>query len=184
MAVAAAVTGGLAGRRVVDKLPLNLVDAGLISLLFPDARIIVALRDPRDAVLSCFMQDFRLNDAMAAFLGRASTAGLYHAVMSLWLHYRTVLALPWMEYRYEDLVADFEGTVRDLLSFVGEPWDPVVLRYREAIPGRAISTPSYAAVTSPIHGQAVERWRRYADWLAPEAAVLAPYVAAFGYPQD
>ena len=42
--------------RLVDKLPLNIVDLGLANLLFPSARVVVALRDPRDVVLSCFMQ--------------------------------------------------------------------------------------------------------------------------------
>ena len=46
-------------RLLVDKLPLNLALLPLIHLLFPEARIIIALRDPRDVILSCFMQHFR-----------------------------------------------------------------------------------------------------------------------------
>src|SRR5262249_22022889 len=38
----------------VDKQPLNAVMLPLIHRLFPDARIFLALRDPRDVVLSCF----------------------------------------------------------------------------------------------------------------------------------
>ncbi len=181
LAAAEAVTGGLSGRRVVDKLPLNLVDIGLINLLFPDARVIVALRDPRDVVLSCFMQDFRINDAMAAFLNRADTVALYCEVMSLWQHYRAVVTLPWIEYRYEDLIEDFAGTARRLVTFTGETWDPAILQYREQIAGRSISTPSYAAVAAPLHSRAKGRWRRYQAWLAPDAAALEPFIEEFGY---
>ena len=46
---------------VIDKLPLNIMNIGLINLVFPEAKIIVALRDPRDCCLSSFMQDFKLN---------------------------------------------------------------------------------------------------------------------------
>ena len=55
-------------KRVVDKMPLNIVELGFIRRLFPSAPVIVALRDPRDVVLSCFMQNFRVNQAMAQFL--------------------------------------------------------------------------------------------------------------------
>ena len=43
---------------LIDKLPLNIVDLGLANLLFSDAKVVVALRDPRDVCLSCFMQNF------------------------------------------------------------------------------------------------------------------------------
>ncbi len=38
----------------VDKMPLNVIHLGLIARLFPAAKILFALRDPRDVVLSCF----------------------------------------------------------------------------------------------------------------------------------
>ncbi|MEX2642590.1 MAG: sulfotransferase [Acetobacterales bacterium] len=180
-AAAAALGDAGAGARIVDKLPLNIVDLGLVNLLFPDARVIVALRDPRDVVLSCFMQNFRLNDAMASFLAREETVALYTRVMDLWLHYRETLTLPWLEYRYEDLVADVETEARRLVDFLGEPWDPAVLAYRDRVRGRSISTPSYEAVAEPVHRRAAGRWHRYRAWLAPELGRLAPFVEAFGY---
>ena len=96
---------------LVDKLPLNLVDLGYANLLFPAARVLVALRDPRDVCLSCFMQQFQLNDSMVNFLDLRQTALTYEAVMGLWLHYRKILTLPYSEYRYEALIEDFDGVV-------------------------------------------------------------------------
>ena len=52
----------------IDKLPLNIIYAGEIFRIFPNAKFILLLRHPCDCVLSCFMQNFKLNDAMANFL--------------------------------------------------------------------------------------------------------------------
>lgn len=175
--------GPLDGRLLVDKLPLNIVDLGLANLLFPQARVLVALRDPRDVCLSCFMQYFLLNDAMVNFLDLGQTARTYAAVMDLWLHYRAGLSMPYLEYRYEDLVEDFDGVVRRVLDFVGVGWHEEVARYREKSLGQAISTPSYRHVTGAVYTRSVGRWRAYRQELAPVLAELAPFVATFGYPE-
>jgi hypothetical protein len=88
----------------LDKLPLNIVQLGLINLVFPDARVIVALRDPRDVCLSCLFQNFMLNNAMIHFLTLESTVKYYSTVMDLYLHQRDMLSLDVIEVRYEDTV--------------------------------------------------------------------------------
>ncbi|MEE8534884.1 MAG: tetratricopeptide repeat protein [Kiloniellales bacterium] len=177
------IVGPLEGRRLVDKLPLNIVDLGFANLLFPEARVVVALRDPRDVCLSCLMQRFSLNEAMVNFLDLERTAETYAAVMGLWRHYREALTLTWMEYRYEDLVEDFEGVVRTVLDFIGVGWDEAVAGYPEAAAGEIVTTPSDRDVVDPQHRHAVGRWRRYAEALGPVRDELAPSVAAFGYPE-
>ena len=51
----------------IDKLPLNIVYIGELSQIFPNSKFILALRNPFDSVMSCFMQPFTPNDAMANF---------------------------------------------------------------------------------------------------------------------
>ncbi len=173
--------GTLQGRTLVDKLPLNIVPLGLVERLWPDARVLVALRDPRDVCLSCFFQRFIWNNAMVNFLDLERTGRLYAEVMALWLDYRERLTLPVLEYRYEDLVDDFEGTLRKVLDFIGVGWHAAISDYREAAKQRVIRTPSYRDVTAPIHDKAVQRWKNYEAELAPILPVLAPFVEAFGY---
>lgn len=173
--------GPLAGRLLVDKLPLNLVDLGYAELLFPEARALVALRDPRDVCLSCLMQRFQLNDSMILFSSLEETVEAYVAVMGLWLAYRERLSLAWREVRYEDLVADFEGELRGVLGFLGLAWDQAVARYRDQATTRAVATPSYRQVTREIYRESIGRWRAYRDVLEPFQARLAPFVEAFGY---
>lgn len=168
-------------RRLVDKLPLNIIDLGLIHRLFPDAKIIVALRDPRDVCLSCYMQSFDLNQAMVNFLDLGDTVRLYALVMGLWRHYRELPGLDAFVYRYEDLVDDVEGMAQRLLAFLGEPWDPAVLLYHETAKKQYANTPSYQNVTKPIYRKAIGRWHNYAEQLAPHLDVLQPFLGEFGY---
>jgi len=183
-AAAEAHLGPLGEKLLVDKMPLNIVDLGLANCLFPDARVLVALRDPRDTCLSCAMQRFQFNDAMVNFFDLERTAATYAAVMELWLHYRQAMSLPWLEYRYEDLVEDFRGTLEKVFDFVGLPWHEDVMAYAEKAKDQVVTTPSYRQVTNKIDTRAAGRWRRYQDELAPILPVLQPLVRSFGYDQD
>ena len=174
----------LASHSLVDKLPFNIIDLGLIYRIFPDARILVALRDPRDVCLSCFMQAFQRGQALAHLSTLEETAQLYQAVMKLWLHYRDVLNLQYFEFRYEDLITDLEPKVRQILTFIGENWDDAILRYYETAKHRYVSTPSYEDVTSPIYRGSMGRWRNYSEHLTPILDILEPFVREFGYSLD
>jgi tetratricopeptide (TPR) repeat protein len=166
---------------LVDKLPSNIVRLGLIERLWPNAKVLVALRDPRDVCLSCFMQRFALNDAMMNFLSLEQTGVTYSEVMGLWLKYQECLALPMMTYRYEDIVTDFEATISGVLSFIGVEWSDLILSYREDARQRVIKTPSYRDVTSPLNSKAIKRWERYESDLAQIIPLLTPLVEALGY---
>ena len=168
-------------RLTVNKLPLNLIHAGLIHRVFPDARVILALRHPCDAVLSCFMQDFALNNAMANFLSLEDGVRLYGEIMGLWGDCRARLGLEAREVRYEDVVADFDGEIAGLLEFLCLPWNDAVRDFAAHARGRLIRTPSYEQVTGALHDRSIGRWRRYRKWLEPHLPALAPHIAALGY---
>ncbi len=170
----------LAGRLLVDKLPLNIVRLPQIARVFPTARLIVAIRDPRDVCVSCLSQVMTPNAEMAHLRSIGSAAAYYARVMSLWLGVRDHLPNPWIESKYEDLVADPERSIRALVGFLGLPWDDAVLRHDEHARGKAISTPSYEAVAAPISRAAAGRWRRHADAFE-DVHGLGPFCDAFGY---
>ncbi|MCK5003177.1 MAG: sulfotransferase [Gammaproteobacteria bacterium] len=169
------------GKRLLDKLPLNIIDLGMVYRLFPDARIIVVLRDPRDCCLSCFMQPFMLNQSMVNFLSLEQSSRFYAAVMDLLAHYQSVLGLQFLEIRYEDMVADLETEARKLIEFTGEEWNDTVLNYFEHARKRDVRTPSYSAITSPIYARAIGRWHNYENQLQTALPILEPYIKAFHY---
>jgi tetratricopeptide (TPR) repeat protein len=170
---------------VVDKLPLHTVQAGLIHRVFPEARFVFALRHPCDCVLSCFMQHFTANHAMANFLDIEDAARLYDKVMNLWQQYRAILPLQVHTVRYESLVERYEETVRPLLDFMGVGWDDSVLDHVSAAHRRGrIMTTSYDQVSQPIYTRARGRWENYREQMAPVLPILLPWAQRYGYGVD
>ena len=168
----------------VDKLPLNLAYLFLIHRLFPSSRILFALRDPRDACLSCFVQSFDLVGAMPYFLDLGDTARYYDTVMGLAEDTFAGIRNPVLRLRYEDLVTDLAGTARSVTDFLGIEWQEQMLAYREEATKRVIDTPSYQQVVEPLYQTSIGRWRRYRAGMEPVLAVLDPWVRRFGYARE
>ena len=168
-------------KQIVDKNALNTIDLGVISVVFPEAKIIFALRDPRDICISCFMQAFSPAPATVNLLSWEGIARQYSAVMGYWLTLRDNIQPTYLELRYEDTVANFEATYRHIFDFLGVVWHPEVTQFHELTKGRYISTPSFAAVSEPIYTKAVARWKPYEKQFAPIIEELEPFIKAFGY---
>lgn len=168
--------------KIIDKLPLHIIDVPLILKMFPKAKFIVALRHPFDCTLSCFMQNFNLNNAMLNFTNLDDTTRLYSEVFSLWLKYARELRPDFIYVRYEDVIEDLEQEARRMIDFLGLEWDPEVLNYRQqALLKKRINTPSYHQVIQPIYKDAAGRWRRYEKYFTPFRKRLVPFCEAFGY---
>jgi hypothetical protein len=168
-------------RMLVDKLPLNVIFLPLIKRVFPDAKILFALRDPRDVVLSCYQQRFGMNAAMVQFLELHTAAAYYDKVMSLGLLARDKLGLDVCDVRYERVVEDLEGVAREVAAFLGLQFEPSMLNFRDAALKRTINTPSARQVVEPIYNRSVARWRRYETELAPILPLLNAWAARLGY---
>jgi len=167
---------------IVDKFPLNIRNVGFIHRIFPKAKFILALRHPCDCVLSCFMQNFKINDAMANFLTLDQSAKLYAAVMELWRGYQSALNLNIGVVKYEELVQDLRGNCLPIIEFLGLEWDDNLLKYQETAKNRGwINTPSYNQVTQPLYQKASGRWVNYRDQMAPVLPILKPWIKEFGY---
>jgi tetratricopeptide (TPR) repeat protein len=179
--MAAALNEPIGDRVHLDKNPtLTLLLPGMLKL-FPETRLLLALRDPRDVVTSCFMQYLPLNTNSVCFLTLERTARRYAHDMGVWLKLRERIATPWLEIRYEDCVADLEREARRALQFLDLPWDPSVLNYRERLKAKAVSSPTYEAVSKPLYTSAIGRWRNYEKYFEPCLSILQPFVDAFGY---
>jgi len=167
---------------LIDKLPLNTIALPLIWKVFPTAKIIMAVRHPCDVCLSCFMQNFAVNEAMANFLTLHDTVQLYAKVMGAWQKYKQVLPFEYKIVRYEDLLSDMKKESSVLLDFLGVGWHEAVQGHAEhALSRQAINTPSYHQVAQPIYQHAKYRWKRYRDEFEPYMETLQPFIDCFGY---
>jgi hypothetical protein len=154
---------------ILDKNP-NLTDF-LPFLLrpFPEVKLLVARRDPRDILLSCFRLPVLPQSGNIGWLREEHAVEDYHSLMSVWEKLRECLGDDpgWLEVSYENLCTDFENEARKITGFLGLDWHPAQTDYRQTRADSPAASPSYAAVRAPVHTASIGRWRRYAD-LLPE----------------
>jgi hypothetical protein len=157
MEAAARAQGKPEAERITDKTPTNFEHLGLISAMFPEARIIHCVRDPMDTCLSIYFQ--RFEGASACWNRLAWIGAVYRQYEALMGHWPGVIDIPVLTVRYEDVVGDLEGQIRRMLEFLDMPFDEACLRYHES--DRVTMTSSNEQVRRPIYTDSVERWRNY-----------------------
>lgn len=171
----------LGDRLLVDKNPTLTFLVPAMARIFPEIKFLIALRDPRDVCMSCFMQPIPLNQTSAAWLSIEGTVTDYIALMGNWRKTLPKLPNPTLEVRYEDMVEDLEPVARKTLDFLGVAWDPKVLGFDEHARQKAVRSPTYADVTKKVFKTAVGRWRNYQKYFEPHLAKLEPLAKELGY---
>jgi len=166
---------------LLDKNPSPTAALHIWLRVFPELKVIIALRDPRDVIISCFFLNIMLNATNVNFLSLERTAKHYADLMDVWLRLRELGGFQWIETRYEDVVANLEAEGRRVTEFLGLAWHPSQARYYETARRKVLFAPTYHDVTQPVYKRAVGRWERYAEALEPIQSRLAPYCRAFGY---
>jgi tetratricopeptide (TPR) repeat protein len=175
------VPGGTATEFLLDKNPSPTHSLHLWLRLFPELKVIIALRDPRDVVVSCYLQNLPLSPTTVNFLSLERTAKHYADLMDVWLRFRELGGFDWIEMRYHEVVANPEIEGRRVTEFLGLQWHPQQAAHQEIAKKKILHSPTYFEAAKPVYKQAVERWRNYAYALAPVQERLAPYCRAFGY---
>lgn len=169
-------------RLLVEKEPLLTADLAVPLRLFPEAKILMPLRDPRDVVISFYFTIVPLASHSVAAINLGECCRYYAEVMRHWLHLREVLSPDsWFESRYEDLISDPTSQTQKMAAFLGLTWTPDLLCHHKRSAEKVISTPTYADIAQPLYRHSLQRWRKYESWLAPHMHYLKPYLDAFGY---
>ena len=164
-------------RWFTDKMPLNETHLGLIALIFPQAPIVHLLRHPLDVVLSVFSN--HLTHGFYCAYDLTSIARHYVLVTELVEHYRREMALRYLPVRYEDVIDNQEEKLREMLAFVGAPYDRRCLAFHEN--RRYARTASYAQVTEKLYDRSRYRYRAYLKQLEPVIPILEPAIRRLGY---
>ncbi len=170
------------GKLFLDKAPAGTLYLPLIAKLFPDAKVLLALRDPRDVVLSCLRNQFQMNAMTYAFTDLAAAADCYDACMGMAQTYRRVLPLDLTEVRHETLVEDFAGESARIAAVLGLAVEAGMADVAATAARRGVRTPSAPQLREGLSRRGLGRWRAYQAQLAPVLDRLAPWAARFGYP--
>ena len=165
----------------LDKNPALTTRLAVIARFFPDASIVFALRDPRDVVLSSYMQPVGINDWSINWLTLRETVDYYCFAMQMWLDIRDKLQNPWIEVRYEDVVNDFKEQAQRVTGHLDLRWSDTQENVQGHVQNKVIYSPTYGDVTQPIYKSSLHRWRQYRDWIAPFEKQLYPFIQQFGY---
>jgi tetratricopeptide (TPR) repeat protein len=169
-------------RLLIDKNPSLTALVPAMFRIFPEIKYVMMLRDPRDVVLSCYMQSFvPVSGVNANYLTLEDTAAEYAAVMGIWTEVRDRFEGNSCEIRYEDMVEDLEGNARKVLGFLGMDWNEAVMDYDRHARDKVVRSPTAAAVTEKVHSRAKNRWKNYEKHLEPIFETLKPCLKALGY---
>lgn len=170
------------GQRLVDKNPLTMLRLPLLVRLFPNAKIVFVVRHPCDVVFSNYLQHFNAPAYIALCSTLPRLAAGYAAAMRFWLQQVEILRPQVFEWRYEDVVRDFDNHVERLGGFL-ELSDTAPLReFSEHAKRKGyIGTPSYAQVVQPVYASSIGRWQRYRKYFEPILPELTPAMQHWGY---
>jgi tetratricopeptide (TPR) repeat protein len=164
----------------VDKNCYNIWQVGLIHLMFPNARIIDVRRHPIAACWANFTISFTHAPPLSYKL--TDIGRFYYDYVRLMAHFDRVMPGKIHRVIYENLVADLEGEVRQMLDFLGLPFEQSCLEYYKS--DRAFNSLSNEQVRRPIFKEGVERWHAYEPWFGPLKAALGPVLDAYpGVPE-
>ena len=165
----------VSGKTFVDMDPFKSPALPLIGRLFPDAKIVIMKRDPRDVVWSCFRRSFLYSAVTYEFTSLDRAARHYDAVMQLISRCVDVLPIDTHTVFYENLVRDFDAVTRDLCNFVGIPWSIDVRNFGSTARQGRVKTASAAQVRGALFDGSGQ-WRRYADKIEPVVPVIARWI--------
>ncbi len=163
-------------RRWGEKTPLHIFHADAIVRLFPEAKLLVMLRDPRATVAS-------MNRFSGIGSGTALNARLWRDAYSKGAAtvQQLVPTAQALTVRYERLVSTPEDTMKEVCEFLGEAFDPALLDFHESS-GRYADLPDTPKISQPIHADPDEWRAQLSDGeLTIVESICGPTMEALGY---
>ncbi|WP_331345551.1 tetratricopeptide repeat-containing sulfotransferase family protein [Cellvibrio sp. UBA7661] len=163
---------------LIDKLPLNILYAGLIIDALPAAKVVCLDRNPLDTIVSNYRQLFSFQDSTFAYSLSLEHTAHYYVAFKKWTDH--LLAIyPDNVYRlnYEALVSNPEREIKTLLDFCGLPWEEDCLHIERNT--KPVATASAVQVRQPITAAGIGQWKHYAAHLESAVNILENAGLAF-----
>ena len=152
-----------------DKAPSNFQYVGAILAMLPNAKIVVARRDPLETCLGCYRYMVTQHPFAHDFNSLARHWREFDRAIA---HWKKTYPGRIREQIYENLIADSETQIRELLEFCNLPFEEACLNFHQT--QRRVSTPSASQVREPL--------RKDTARAATYGALLDPLRTALGMP--
>ncbi|WP_247687176.1 tetratricopeptide repeat-containing sulfotransferase family protein [Pseudoalteromonas luteoviolacea] len=155
---------------VINKLPANFQNIGLIYKIFPNARFIHLTRDFRANAWSVYSNHFAENEPYFCSLTEFQLyADIEQQVME---HFSSHLNKSIFHVSYETLIDDPERTIQKLLNFIYLKYEPECMDFYKS--RSKVSTLSKTQVRQPIHSRSLTRWQAFETYIEKELGQLTP----------
>ena len=161
--------------RFVDKMPNNFRHIGFIHLMFPNAKIIDARREPMACCFGNLKQLFARGQEFTYSI--EDIARYYRTYLDLMEHWDAALPGRVLRVHHEDVVEDLERWVRLILDWCELPYEPACVEFYRT--ERSIRTASSEQVRQPIFREGLNQWRNFETWLGPLREALGDAVARY-----
>jgi tetratricopeptide (TPR) repeat protein len=161
--------------RFIDKMPNNFRHIGFIHLMFPNAKIIDARREPMACCFGNLKQLFARGQEFTYSI--EDIARYYRTYLELMEHWDAALPGRVLRVHHEDVVDDLERSVRLILDFCELPFEPACVEYHRT--ERSVRTASSEQVRQPIFREGLDQWRHFEPWLGPLRDTLGDALARY-----
>lgn len=155
----------------VDKMPANFRFIGLIKAIYPDARFVNLVRDPRDVALSMWRANFGEGNIPYTYDQKAM-AHYFNIYRQTIRHWHTLFPGEILDLPYSDLTADPVGMSQKIADHCRLEWAPEMAR--PDLHAGEVRTFSIHQLRQPVHQRSVGGWRKCADMLSEVISGLNP----------
>ena len=142
---------------VTNKRPDAFGLPGMLKAVFPNARFVNTVRDPRDTALSIWFQQF--DDRLGYAADLADIAHHYRQYRRLMAHWRGLFGDSIFDADYDAFVQDPRGVTERLLAFAGLDWHEGCLEFQKNT--TRVRTASVTQVREPLYRKSSGRWKNY-----------------------
>ena len=149
--------------RIVDKTPQNFKWIGFIKIFFPEAKIIICKRNPKDNCVSLFKNNFPSPMMNWAF-DQEEIAEYYNQYFKLISFWKDKIPNDIYDLDYEKLINDDKNEIDKLLKFCNLELDDKCYNFTK-FSKTPIKTVSVSQANKPIYKDSINSFNSYQNYL-------------------
>lgn len=154
----------ISSKVITDKTIQNYLWVGFIKIFFPNSKIIICNRNPKDICTSIYKINFS-NGFMDWSYDQKDIVNFYNLYSELISFWRSKFTKDIYNLNYENLIKNSEIEIKKLISFCELDWDNNCLNHTQN--NSAINTASNYQARKPIYNSSINSYKMYEKYLHP-----------------